>query len=167
MKEISQWVYEDSAGVRMPWYVKPCLEWLQSLDLNKKDVFEYGIGHSTEWYKSRGAYCFGVESHPDWKIDSKMHIFTQDKMTYLKSILNWQDFDIVAIDGIWRDDCAEFALSKLKKGGYLICDNWLQPEVELHWPKTEALTKHLPCEIYVQPDHPRGWKTAVWQNILY
>lgn len=157
------WVYFDSKGVRMPWYTLPCLEWMDKLDFKLLDVFEYGLGHSTEWFLSRGAGCCGVESSIDWARQG-FKLF-QDKEAYTKSILSEKlDFDIIVIDGIHRDDCTEFALQKLKKGGYLICDNFEQPSVQAEWPKTRELTKNLPLTLYKQPDH-YDWQTAVWQNI--
>jgi hypothetical protein len=150
----------------MPWYTLPCLEWLDTLDFKGKDIFEYGLGYSTAWYKSRGAICCGVESNQEWKRPESTFIYTDDPIKFTQSILNFHDFDLIVVDGmIDRDECAENALLKIKKGGYLICDNWQQHGVAPNWPKTEALTKNLPCKLYVQPDHPQGWTTAVWQNI--
>jgi hypothetical protein len=159
------WVYYDDNGTRMPWYTLPCLEWLSMLDFKGKDIFEYGLGYSTDWYKSRGAICCGVETHPDWYVESPLNCLTSDPIKYAGKILDFHLFDFVIVDGmIDRDECASIAFDRIKPGGYLICDNWKQEGVAPDWPKTEALTKNLPCKLYVQPDHPQGWTTAVWQK---
>lgn len=159
------WVYFDGIGVRMPWYTLPCLEWLDEMDLYGKYVFEYGLGHSTDWYNSRKAITFGVESNEQWGRNDAHYTIQEDRLNYTSSILNARpEFDIVVIDGVFRDDCTEYALKKLKKGGYLICDNFEQPSVQADWPKTRELTKDLPLTIYKQPDH-YDWQTAVWRNI--
>lgn len=164
------WVYFDSKGIRMPWYTLPCLEWLDGLELKGKCVFEYGLGYSTQWYLSRGAYCFGVESNLDWVPElnlRSMSMFARDKEGYVTAINNQLSstniFDIICIDGIYRDECTEYALKRLAKGGYLIVDNFEQPSVQADWPKTRELTKDLPLTIYKQPDH-YDWQTAVWIN---
>lgn len=159
------WVYFDSKGVRMPWYTLPCLEWLDKLDLNGKFVFEYGLGHSTEWFISRGADCAGVESNQEWQRNGMGFFYTEDKDRYISEIARYPNAHIIVIDGIFRDDCTEYALKRLAKGGYLICDNFEQPSVQADWPKTRELTKDLPLTIYKQPDHTSGWHTAVWTKI--
>lgn len=161
------WVYFDSNGVRMPWYTLPCLEWLDGLDLKDKFVFEYGVGYSTSWFESRGAICYAVESNKEWYDEclSGVTIMFETQMNkYTKSILDILcKFDIIVIDGVFRDDCTEYALKRLNKGGYLIVDNFEQPSVQADWPKTRELTKDLPLTLYKQPDHPSGWQTAVWK----
>lgn len=157
------WVYHDMDGVRMPWYTLPCLEWLDGLNLKDKYVFEYGLGWSTDWFEIRKAIVFGVESNPDWRISKRGFTFHNEIDLYTKAILNYEQFDIICIDGIYRDDCTEYALAKLKKGGFLICDNFEQPEVEPDWPKTRELTKDMKVVFYKQPDHPT-WVTVVFQK---
>lgn len=160
------WVYFDEYGFRMPWYTLPCLEWLNEIDLGGRRVFEYGVGHSTSWFMSREAITFGVESNEEWAnpvLGSGRHMWATGKDLYISAINAFNPYDIIVIDGIHRDDCTEHALKKLKKGGYLICDNFEQPSVQADWPKTRELTKDLPLTIYKQPDH-YDWQTAVWRK---
>lgn len=159
--QIDRWIYEDRYGVKMPWYTYPCLKWLDGLDLKDKDVFEYGIGYSTDWYLSRGAKVYGVESNLDWVRPEPEFYYTDNPIIYVSRILNLHLFDIVIVDGIYRDDCVAVAINRIKPGGYLICDNYRQPSVEMNWDKTESLTQHLNGKMYKQEDH-RDWVTAVW-----
>lgn len=150
----------------LPWYSSPCLEWLMTLDLKDKKVFEFGVGDSTTWYKSKGAIMAGVDSnekyvhqHCAWHGDDEAH--------YLRSISVLSKgnlFDLVVIDGDYRDKCTEEALKYLRPGGYLIIDNFEQPSVEEFWPLTRKLIEGMPITIYKEPDH-YDWQTAVVTKI--
>lgn len=161
MKEIEGWqTVDDESGLNMPWYTRPCLEWLQTIDLKGKKVFEYGVGNSTTWYKSKGAICDGVDSNAYWA-GLAGALFFQDKKRYLDAI-NFQpyNYDIIVIDGLYRDYCLKFALDKIVKGGYIICDNYKQSEVEPDWPLTEQMIKDFDYVIYKEPKH-YDWSTLV------
>ena len=159
------WLTDDEHGIQMPWYTRPCLEVMDKWDFVDKDIYEYGVGYSTIWYGSRGALCSGVDINQKWVNFTKEGCvnWRPNKAPYIRDISHGcalNGYDIVAIDGNFRDDCTEYALQYLKPGGKLILDNWLQPEVEEFWPKTEELIKGMPIEIYKEPDHPH-WKTAI------
>lgn len=165
MKPIEHWGTLDENGMTMPWYTRPCLEWLEKLDLKNKAVFEYGCGLSSFWYNRVGAIAYGVDHDPKWIQEMCGYWCTDDKKAYLEFIGRWKKkYDLVIIDGIYRDDCTEFALKYLAPGGYLIADNFEQPSADLaDWPKTRELTRNLPLTIYKEPDHI-DWQTAVWRN---
>lgn len=149
----------------LPWYTSPCLEWLMTLDLKDKRVFEFGVGDSTLWYRSQGAITSGVDSNYSWA--SKLCSWHgEDEEHYLSSIgILAQEyllpFDIVINDGDYRDKCTEQALNNLKPGGYLIIDNWMQPTVQPTWPLTEKLIEGMPIKLYYEPNHWDKWCTAV------
>lgn len=151
-------------GLIMPWYTSPCLEWLLTLDFRRKKIFEYGVGDSTIWYRTKGAVVDGVDNSLTWinKVGSPTLRYEE----YFPAYADWIDhckelFDIIVIDGVWRDECTEKALPKLKPGGLLIIDNWKQKSADLeHWPLTEKLIEGMPITIYKEPDH-EDWQTAV------
>lgn len=171
---IADWLTLDSTRLQMPWYTRPCLEWLDTLDLNGKRVFEYGVGNSTRWYAYRGTKVFGVDSSPQWQEYAEQFgtiTMTIDKEVYLYDIYGASHnhdfghtdeyFDIVVIDGLYRDECTEHALNCLKPGGILIIDNWEQPSVEPNdWTQTKELIKDMKQIFYKEPTHP-DWKTLV------
>lgn len=156
----------------MPWLTRPCLEWLNSLDLSQMNVFEYGCGASSLWFKSKAYTLAGVDTKKEW-VWLRNQWVSDAETEYVRGCLTvWdelfdsqiEEWDIIVIDGDFRDDCTEYALKALNKGGYLIADNFEQPSADLaHWPKTRELTKHLPLTIYKEPGH-EDWKTAVWSN---
>lgn len=168
--ELPNWRTHDDRGVTMPWYSRPCLEWLDKLDLHHKEVFEFGCGASSLWYLSRRADINGVDSSADWQFIPVGEVVYQwvetDKEAYVTSCHRPRgQYDLIIIDGDFRDDCTEHALKHLKKGGYLIADNFEQPSADLaHWPKTRELTKGLPVTFYKEPGHI-DWVSAVFHNI--
>lgn len=149
-------------GLIFPWYTWPCLEWLKGLDLMSKMVFEYGVGDSTHWYRSKGAICYGVDIDKEWANKARADWETdKDEYIYATIAHYWGDYDLIAIDGHWRDDCTENALNRLKPGGYLFIDNFHQPSVEPNiWTQTDKLIEGMPITIYKQPGHV-DWQTAV------
>lgn len=148
-------------GLIMPWYTSPCLEWLLTLDLKDKRVFEYGVGDSTLWYRRKGSEVYGVDTNLFWASKVGM-VFCQPYFpSYCQIIEKGGLFDIVVIDGEWRDECTKYALKALKPGSFLIIDNYKQKSADLeHWPLTEKLIEGMPITIYKEPDH-EDWQTAV------
>lgn len=151
--------FQDENGMILPWYTSPCLEWLLTLDLKSKRIFEYGVGDSTLYYKYRGAEVYGVDNSYIWA-DIGNSQFITNEVNYPLAIYGHGDFDIVVIDGICRDDCTSHALINLKQGGYLIIDNYHQPSVETNWPLTDVLIEGMPITIYKESNH-YDWQTAV------
>lgn len=150
---------DPETGLIFPWYTWPCLEWLASLNLRAKKVWEYGAGDSTKWYRSKGAVVKGVDHDRGWLPKGIEHKVLNPE--YPEAIKNRGIFDIVVIDGIWRDECTGYALKALKSGGYLIIDNYHQKSVEPNvWTKTDALIKGMEMTLYRQPRH-YDWATAV------
>lgn len=178
---------DDDSGLVFPWFTKPFLDELTTWKLDDKRVFEYGIGRSTLWWLKRAKEVIGVETDGQWidnvadevkkfRIDYTNWTCWQEKVVpgevelrsgYVNSIYNHEgQFDIIVIDGSYRDECVAAALTKIKDGGIIICDNWEQDYV---WDSIMAgrLLDPWKATIYVQPDHTnhegRPWRTAYWQ----
>lgn len=157
------WLTKDEHGILMPWYTRPCLEWLDTIDLKDKLVFEYGCGYSTLWYKSRNAEVYGVDDNERWALlsGSSLQISAYE---YIHDLTDYGTrFDIIIVDGILRDQCAVEAMNHLKSGGYLIIDNWDQPSVEPNdWTLTKRAIEVMKYTVYKEPGHP-DWHTLVIQ----
>jgi len=165
LKPDNGWIIEDADGIRYPWYSAGALEVLDKMDLHGKYIWEYGKGYSTKWFDSRGALTFGVDSKEEWYKFAGGYLH-KDKFQYLRSINNGRwTYDIIVIDGDYRDDCTEYAIKKIKKGGIIIIDNWMQPSVPPNeWFRTLDLlaAKKLPHTVYRQEGHP-DWSTLIIQ----
>jgi hypothetical protein len=156
--------YHDGSNF-LPWYTSPCLEWLMTLDLLGKRIWEYGVGDSSAWYRSKNAKVSGVDTDKVWAEKCGAH-HAEDPEYYRASILGTGEYDIIVIDGIERDECTRFALDHLKLGGYLILDNYHQPTVEPNWPLTDKLIEGMPIQLFYEPGHWDRWCTAVIQKPL-
>ncbi|MBU3553980.1 hypothetical protein [Polynucleobacter sp. UB-Piko-W3] len=121
----------DGFGDASPWYTYPAIEYLKQLDLTDATLFEYGSGNSTNFWRSRVKEIVSVESSPEWfslvsgnqTLNQKIMLRTE-KAEYINSIKEVNaTYDIIVVDGEYRQLCAISALDFLKKDGMLILDN--------------------------------------------
>ena len=119
----------NGSGETMPMYTYPCYEYLNSMNWEGADVFEYGTGFSTVWWKNHGANIYGVEHNKNWykKINGKElgYITLENSIYNYPHSINIFDkqFDVIVIDGLVRYQCVAPALKNLKSGGIIIFDN--------------------------------------------
>jgi hypothetical protein len=161
MKRIEgEWRYFDEAlQMPYPWYTKPALTVLDRMVLNRKRIFEFGAGDSTLWFREKGAQVWSVDNNMEWatKINCDFQAFYNE---YVSTIDRAGEFNIICVDGVWRDECVIRGWDHLKKGGLMIVDNYKQASVEMHWPKTEELIKGKNYTIHKEPDH-YDWQTLM------
>ena len=154
---------DDSIGVVFPYYTWPFLDVLKTWDVSTWNVFEYGAGYSTSWWRCKAKSVTSVDNQIDWAKRFRAHHET-DRECYITSP-NGNQYDCIVVDGEpveWRDSCTRYALQSLKPGGTLIIDNYHQASVDLeHWPETDMLLSGIPAHVYQQPGH-KDWKTAYW-----
>jgi hypothetical protein len=170
LSQKNEWQHTcPETGLVLPWYTKSFLDELVTWDLKGKTVFEYGLGATSLWWIKKGCKHFGMESNDQWFTavadsigqESKFELQLDEK-GYPQSIHQWvQDFDIVIIDGIERDECVKPALECLTPGGVLIIDNWMQPSVWIATEENQKLLLALEHKIYKQIGH-EDWQTAVF-----
>ena len=118
-------------GSPVPWYTFPAIEYFQALDAKGLDIFEYGCGNSSLFWAQKGANVWCVEHDPEWhktiyskSSDLRGLLLKENKTDYANAIHETiESFDIIIIDGIWRNECAAEALTRLKPGGLIILDN--------------------------------------------
>lgn len=118
-------------GLPVPWYTYPAIEYLDTINLESLRVFEYGSGNSSLYFARRGAKVDSVEHDSGW-FDQMIFksaclnsiVLRQTKEAYVKSIAETKDiFDIIIIDGRWRESCQEASISYLSSAGWIILDN--------------------------------------------
>lgn len=156
------WRYIDpDTEMVYPWYTVGCLEWLATLDLKSMDVFEYGCGLSSTWWKHHVKSWAGVDHDPRWGTGA---LITNVQHEYIHSP-GCGPYDIVVVDGIYRVECVQHAANILKAGGHLIVDNWDQDSVGLpasYWQPVKDLLEKYTLAVYKEPKHI-DWKTAVYR----
>lgn len=160
------WRYLDtSTNLTFPWYTFGALQFLSSLNLSNMSVFEYGCGISSLWWKTKAKEWKGIDSNPEWsnKCGCK---YTQDKLEYLTACTETKH-DVIIIDGIYRDECTEYALKSINLGGYIVIDNWDQATTDTpasYWKNSKQLLEKYETWVFKEETH-EDWKTAIFQII--
>jgi hypothetical protein len=156
-----------------PWYTFETLDELKTWDVKNWDVFEYGGGYSTLWWRNKSKNVVSIDNNLIWS--EKMDLtYINNREEYIQYPYIYSNkynkkFDCIVIDGEsieWRDFCMEYALKSIKKGGRIIIDNWKQDSIKglgsNMWPNTEKIINDnkLQYTTYYTPSHP-DWKTIV------
>jgi hypothetical protein len=125
----------DKDNNPIPLYTYPAIEYLNSLDVANKNIFEFGSGQSTLYWLKNACNVASVENNQIWvdklkpqliNFNNHQYIFADKKDAYINSILEFPDyyFDLIIIDGVFsRYLCAKNVIKKIKKDGLVILDN--------------------------------------------
>lgn len=122
----------DGQDQPIPWYTFPAIEYFRQWDCTGWNVFEYGCGNSSLFWAGRGARVSSVEHDAQWhermlqRVDPARQrlLLRQDRESYAAAIRECGEaFDMVVVDGVWRNECAAQALPRLKPGGLVLLDN--------------------------------------------
>ena len=162
----------------IPWLTYDAINYLNSLITKDMDIFEYGCGNSTIFYAQRCKSVVAVEHHLKWsdllKEKSKnlpceiiyMEIpknkkdrKAKHKEAYSAVINNYGSFDMIIVDGLFRNDCIAKALYKIKPGGHIIVDN-----SDRNYSGQTLLDKYEKLEFFgAGPHNNYKWKTTIWR----
>jgi len=122
----------DSLGKPTPWFTYSAIHFLNSVDLNGKRVFEYGSGYSTLYFRNRLADVTSVEDNQFWKDKiegmspsvNKSLILYREGIEYVNAPLSFDHtFDLIVVDGSFREECVKVAIRALSNNGMIILDN--------------------------------------------
>lgn len=122
---------QDAEANPVPWYTYPAIEFLRTLDMRSSKVFEYGCGNSSVFLAKRVKEIYSVESNHAWaeevgsaKISNLKIITAIDKDSYINTPHTLKDkFDIIIVDGRYRNECAIVAGELIRDDGFIIFDN--------------------------------------------
>lgn len=161
-----QWRYIDtSTNLIYPWYTMDCLEWLKEQDTKEWNVFEYGSGYSSIWWRLNSKSVESIDSDQTWA--EAMNVkYIKEKGEYVERVARVNHWDCVIVDGSYRYDCIQYSMIHIKSGGYLIVDNWEQDMTEItpeEVEKVKDLLKDWELTVYKQYNHS-SWKTAVFKK---
>lgn len=137
------------------------MDWIEKNLTDEMNVFEYGSGHSTLYLQGRVKRLVSVEHDIRWYDHIKNKIKKADYALlhpeeYPESILNYpKGFDLIIIDGIYRERCARAARQKINQGGYIILDD---SEKEKYASIHAMFKDNLHCVLKDQ-----GKKTTIWR----
>jgi hypothetical protein len=118
-------------GDAIPWFTYPCIDFLDGLNKTNWTVFEWGSGNSTVWWSKHVKQVVAVEDNEEWFAEVKKQISTNVDYScckddsYYKRIKQFPDnyFDVIVIDGSYRNECAIESINKISKEGLIIFDN--------------------------------------------
>lgn len=104
-------------------------------------------------------------SNPDLYFSSEQDFKGMNFKKYAQSILAYDDFDFVLVDGRARPSCMKHGIEKLKKGGYLILDNSDRPYYTAHF-HTQLQKDFVEIINHSGPTPFCSWfnRTSVWQK---
>jgi hypothetical protein len=132
----------NAQGDPIPWFTYPAVEFLSRLDIGNRRVFEYGAGNSSLYWASRAKSVVSIERDAAWfkrivsQAPSNLAVYLRPKRgEYVGSIAEFgEGFDVIVVDGEWREQCSVVAPRHLNEGGLLILDNsdWY-PEICQEW----------------------------------
>lgn len=134
----------------IPWLPYLAIDYLDQWLKRSMTVFEWGAGKSTGWLAQRVEKVISVEHNPEWSIGLRdnidlrvivpkagelgdnpadPHHYRSRPMggvnfkAYASAIDEFEPFDLILVDGRARASCIYHALTKIKKGGFIVIDN--------------------------------------------
>lgn len=119
----------DASGEPIPWFTYPSIDFLKQLDFSNLTMLEWGAGNSSLYFSKRVKQLYSIEHNKDWyeqvlkfEIENQELFFASDDYAKKPGNLNRQ-FDIILIDGVKREMCADQSLKLIKEDGFIILDN--------------------------------------------
>lgn len=121
----------DGGGRPLPWFTYPAIEYLQQFDFSERAVFEYGAGNSSLYWAARAQRVVSVESSEQWYqyvagiAPRNLELLLEPEREGYVSAIRKQahKFDVIVLDGRWRNACAAACEPCLADGGMIIIDN--------------------------------------------
>jgi|LakMenEpi03Aug12_release.lakeMendotaPanAssembly.Ray.scaffolds.fasta_scaffold918007_1 hypothetical protein len=118
-------------GLPRPWFNYSAIQFLDTIEFQNKKIFEWGAGNSTRYFKARGAIIESVENNKNWasslskELNTQVYLMDTQENYCQKLIRLNKHFDVVIIDGEFREDCAEVLMQYTQKfsPSLLIFDN--------------------------------------------
>ena len=130
MRSIEEGRPVDALGRPVPWYTYPAIEYLERLALEGTRIFEFGCGNSTRYWCRRGALVTAVEHNRAWfdevsaSVESADLLHRDDRDSYVAALHeSGASFDVIVVDGVWRERCVEEAIAQAKPHTVIILDN--------------------------------------------
>jgi hypothetical protein len=119
-----------------PWISYDATSYLKHHLTNQSRVLEFGSGMSTAWYASVAGQVISIEDYKPWfvhvetilqksGISNVKYEYASTKDDYLKIAIDEakNGYDLIMIDGNYRDECVDIAIQKLNHGGIIYYDN--------------------------------------------
>jgi len=117
----------------IPWFTYPSINFFTNrLNINL-NVFEFGSGNSSLFFAKRVKSLISVEHNKDWFEQLKVSLPKNSKLNFVESStskqylnplkLSNEKFDIIIVDGIFRNECLVESVNHLTESGVIILDD--------------------------------------------
>ena len=155
----------DSFGNPMPWFTYPAARFLSDRVRPELRILEFGAGMGTMWWSGRVREVVAIEHHTGWAKHVASHCTARivhtsgdNASAYMQAAHDHVSFDIVIVDGIFRNECLAVADEFLNDGGVIVLDDAQREEysdavagvrrrgfrvLEFHGP--QPVSKHPGC----------------------
>lgn len=127
----------DKYGMPIPWYTYPCIDFLSQRNFIHSEVLEFGAGNSSFWWAKAARTVTALEGDAVWlkyleqnslaNLNMRL-VSIVDAISCANDVENTlkeinKQYDVIIIDGLYRPEMIQFALTYRKKNGIIICDN--------------------------------------------
>ncbi|MFN7085986.1 MAG: hypothetical protein ACK4N4_05090 [Burkholderiales bacterium] len=121
----------NASGEPIPWLTYPAIEYLKQFDFSDKRIFEYGAGNSSLFWAQRAKEVWAVESDRRW-FEQVSRLRPSNLFLHLETVRDdyvssigraGVKFDVIVIDGQWRNACAGVCTRHLADHGIIVFDN--------------------------------------------
>ena len=115
----------------LPWISYDARAELERVLTSHSKVLEFGSGMSTMWYSRHTGSVVSIEDYRPWfdlvsprvaKLGNVDYRFAANRAEYV-GLAPAQQYDLIMIDGSFREDCARFAIEHLAENGVIYLDN--------------------------------------------
>jgi hypothetical protein len=115
-----------------PWWPSKATQHVESILRPDFNVLEFGAGMSTVWLAKRVRRVTAVDVNPEWR-DRVTRLLSAEGLANAEILLRTREtyteidpplpIDLVIIDGARREDCLDWALTRLQPGSFIYLDN--------------------------------------------
>lgn len=163
----------DKDGNPIPWFTYPAIELLSARARPDWRVLEFGAGMGTLWWSGKVGSVTAVEHAPAWaeqvaaKCKAKILLTSEASAeAYMQPALDGAPYDVVIVDGIFRNECLDVAAQLVGPSGIVILDDAQRSDyapgvarlldlgyrmLPLHGP--QPVSKHPGCTAIFYRDH--------------
>jgi hypothetical protein len=125
-------------GEPLPWYTYSSIDFLKYRSYADKIILEFGGGQSTFWWAKRAKRVVTLEGNLEWyrKLESARlenvdlsHVTMEDGESNAQAVRDvlasrpFPTYDVIVIDGLYRQQMIGIACQFLSQDGIIVCDN--------------------------------------------
>lgn len=116
----------------IPWFTYSAVDFIKDRLNNKLNVMEFGSGNSTLFFAERVKKVTSVEHDNTWfqniikkkisNVEIKL-VSSETAEDYIQALSAFGKFDVIIIDGLFRNECIKASLKYLSESGIMILDD--------------------------------------------